>query len=252
MKTNARRLAATTALAAFVASTPVFADSLIGLELVGPASTVSVGQTIQVRLRAKQEPQGKFKFVGQKFVAIDCILGWDPTKLKLMGLSTSGSIPLLSSYFPTPTNDYTGINEVVPPQDGTALYYALAQLGNPVSVPTTGVQVVTFNFRVESSFSSTSVSILDTLTVTTPADTVVYDGTVPGLDVTGTLTAATITQAQPCVGDINNSGAVDAADLALLLGSWGTGGAGDLDGSGVINGADLTLLLGAWGSCSNS
>jgi len=40
---------------------------------------------------------------------------------------------------------------------------------------------------------------------------------------------------------------VDGADLAILLGAWGTaGGPADLDGSGVVDGADLAALLGGW------
>lgn len=50
--------------------------------------------------------------------------------------------------------------------------------------------------------------------------------------------------------DINADGAVNAADLTLLLGSWGGGPATgcDLNGDGTVNAADLTILLGAWGS----
>jgi hypothetical protein len=48
-------------------------------------------------------------------------------------------------------------------------------------------------------------------------------------------------------GDLNGDGAVDAADLAILLGAWGTSGPGDLDGDGVVDAADLAILLGAWG-----
>lgn len=56
-----------------------------------------------------------------------------------------------------------------------------------------------------------------------------------------------------CVADLNDDGAVDGADLGLLLGQWdvaGDGtGVGDLDCSGIVDGADLGLLLGAWGEC---
>lgn len=55
-----------------------------------------------------------------------------------------------------------------------------------------------------------------------------------------------------CTGDLDASGAVDASDLALLLGGWGAGGAGDIDGTGTIDAADLALLLGAWGACPGS
>ncbi|HMN96893.1 MAG TPA: right-handed parallel beta-helix repeat-containing protein [Phycisphaerales bacterium] len=51
-----------------------------------------------------------------------------------------------------------------------------------------------------------------------------------------------------CIGDLDGDGAVDGADLGLLLGAWGTAAA-DLDGDGVVDGADLGLLLGAWGGC---
>lgn len=54
--------------------------------------------------------------------------------------------------------------------------------------------------------------------------------------------------AAPCVGDFDGNGTVDGADLAVLLGSWGGGGA-DLNGDGTTDGADLATLLGAWGGC---
>ncbi|MBL9120434.1 MAG: thrombospondin type 3 repeat-containing protein [Phycisphaerae bacterium] len=53
-----------------------------------------------------------------------------------------------------------------------------------------------------------------------------------------------------CPADLNNSGGVDAADLAILLGAWGVGGgASDLNSSGGVDAADLAILLGAWGAC---
>ncbi|MCA9285673.1 MAG: hypothetical protein KDA22_10680 [Phycisphaerales bacterium] len=48
-------------------------------------------------------------------------------------------------------------------------------------------------------------------------------------------------------GDLNGDGAVDGADLGLLLAAWGSkGGDADLDGNGMVDGADLGLLLAAW------
>jgi len=51
--------------------------------------------------------------------------------------------------------------------------------------------------------------------------------------------------------DLDGSGAVNGADLSILLAAWGTCGDGmscpaDLDGDGTVNGADLALLLAAW------
>lgn len=56
--------------------------------------------------------------------------------------------------------------------------------------------------------------------------------------------------APPCRADLTGDGVVDAADLAQLLGAWGTAGpAGDVNGDGTVNSADLGQLLGAWGPC---
>jgi hypothetical protein len=53
-----------------------------------------------------------------------------------------------------------------------------------------------------------------------------------------------------CTADLDGSGAVDAADLAALLGAWGSADtAADLDGSGAVDASDLAALLGAWGGC---
>jgi len=46
--------------------------------------------------------------------------------------------------------------------------------------------------------------------------------------------------------DLNNDGTVSGADLAVLLGAWGTPGPGDINGSGTVDGADLAALLSAW------
>ncbi|MCE2882475.1 MAG: dockerin type I repeat-containing protein [Planctomycetaceae bacterium] len=47
--------------------------------------------------------------------------------------------------------------------------------------------------------------------------------------------------------DLDGDGAVNASDLAAMLGAWGTATpAMDLDGDGVIGAADLALILGAW------
>ncbi len=45
--------------------------------------------------------------------------------------------------------------------------------------------------------------------------------------------------------DFTNDGVVNGADLAVMLGGWGTGAA-DLNGDGTTNGADLAILLGSW------
>lgn len=57
----------------------------------------------------------------------------------------------------------------------------------------------------------------------------------------------------PCVGDIDASGDVAAADIAILLGAWGRNpGPSDLNADGDVNATDLALLLGAWGACGTN
>jgi hypothetical protein len=53
-----------------------------------------------------------------------------------------------------------------------------------------------------------------------------------------------------CVGDINQDGLRDAADLSILLLNWDKlGTTADLDGDGVVAAGDLSLLLQSWGAC---
>ena len=70
-----------------------------------------------------------------------------------------------------------------------------------------------------------------------------------GTSGTGILTV--IGDAEPpveCIGDFNDDGQIDGADLIILLGDWG-GPGGDLDGNGTTDGEDLLLLLSGWGPC---
>jgi hypothetical protein len=58
----------------------------------------------------------------------------------------------------------------------------------------------------------------------------------------------------PLAADLNLDGAVNGADLGILLGEWGPcvgtgwGCRGDLNRDGAVTGADLGILLGQWGS----
>lgn len=55
----------------------------------------------------------------------------------------------------------------------------------------------------------------------------------------------------PCVGDLNGDGAVNASDLATVLGAWGSADAvADLDNDGTVAASDLAIVLGAWGACA--
>lgn len=54
-----------------------------------------------------------------------------------------------------------------------------------------------------------------------------------------------------CPGDFDHSGTIDGADLATLLGGWGSSTT-DLDGNGITDAADLGILLGGWGFCGSA
>ena len=57
-----------------------------------------------------------------------------------------------------------------------------------------------------------------------------------------------------CAADLTHDGAVNGADLSILLSNWGgtlSSGAGDVNHDGVVNGADLGELLSHWGECTH-
>ncbi len=69
-----------------------------------------------------------------------------------------------------------------------------------------------------------------------------------GGEVTLRLNALEAVACPVCVADFNNTGAVDAQDLAILLNGWGTA-ATDLNGDANTSAQDLAVLLNAWGLC---
>jgi hypothetical protein len=57
-----------------------------------------------------------------------------------------------------------------------------------------------------------------------------------------------------CIGDLNNDGVVNVADLLIMFDQWGNCDdcPADLNGDGVVNVADLLILFNNWGSCPDS
>jgi formylglycine-generating enzyme required for sulfatase activity len=65
------------------------------------------------------------------------------------------------------------------------------------------------------------------------------------------ITLAAPAPAQSCVGDLDDNGIIDGADLGQLLAAWGPCQSceADLSSNGVVDGADLGVQLGNWGEC---
>jgi hypothetical protein len=57
-----------------------------------------------------------------------------------------------------------------------------------------------------------------------------------------------------CVGDVDDSGAVNGVDLSIILNAWGVGGGkypeADVNGDGTVDAIDLSFVLNAWGPCN--
>lgn len=253
---------ASTAIAATVVTACVCgaasAHDLIGLHLRPTSPTVSVGDTVGIQIYAVREPNGGSlpNGTGELFSVVDLFFSWNPQDLRLMGLSNVGGPPsAISSGFPT--GHYTGVNEAVPPADGSG-YYSLLTLSPYPAATLSGRLVATLNFQVLRAFATTEVTPL--VYVPVPGSThleytkVVYG---PGFITTGTLSSATIVQgnANPCPADLNGDGDVESYDLSVVLAAWGTvNSPANLvldNGSPTVDGADLAFLLAAWGPCGN-
>jgi hypothetical protein len=71
---------------------------------------------------------------------------------------------------------------------------------------------------------------------------------VPKTSSTTSFPDVTVIRAMPVAipADLTSDGAVNAADLAVLLGAWGKASPGDLDGDGEVGATDFGVLFAAW------
>ncbi|MEW6249232.1 MAG: hypothetical protein AB1716_01170 [Planctomycetota bacterium] len=180
------------------------AQALIDLHLV-PVAENCTGRTVHISLYAVSDSGAN-----QSISAMDVILAWDPQVLQLQGIYTQGQYPYqwLFSGWPDDHN-LDGLNNTW--ADGNALYSALAQLGGPpaYATPPPGLLVTTFVFRKLRVGAATEVRMLPSYGQY--SRTVVYDGMVPGLPVTGELRNATLVPSAR--GDMNCDGVVNFDDI---------------------------------------
>lgn len=153
----------------------------INLEWRPVMQTHPVGATLRVGLYAVSDSAED-----QYLAAVDVIIAWSPTYIQLLGIDNAGSPGWLYSGFP---DDPYQLNESIPPQDGDGFYNALANFGEPVAATPEGTLLTTFEFLALADTPSTILEILEEAG-SPPGETVVYDGFIPNLDVTGTLGSA--------------------------------------------------------------
>jgi hypothetical protein len=238
--------AAVAALLSCHASGDTDPNAKIDLIMVASDAPVAVGEQFEIPIMASAQDQP------QRYVVSDIVFGWNPSQVRFDGISHEGSHPLLWREFsglPTNNGDFNGINEVMPPADGTGLYYGYNILGS-VWIVTEPVQLVRLKFTVISQFTETAVTILPNATGIGTHDTVVYGSYIAGLPVTGNTYGATVIGVSPPEGDINGDMIVDSGDLAIVLASWGAVSFGnnpaDIDGDGTVGSGDLAILLANW------
>jgi len=168
-------------LAALMLSSPAWGN--INLEWRPEHQTVPLDHTIRIGLYAVSDNQQV-----QTLAAMDVIFAWDPQAMQLSGLDDTGGPDLLYSGFP---DDPYGLNEVIPPQDGDGIYTAWARFGKPVGATPEGTLITTFLFTAEGEDPGAELTILKEAG-NPPGRTIVFDGEVPGKNVTGTLGSATV------------------------------------------------------------
>jgi hypothetical protein len=184
----------------------------------------------------------------QTLAAIDAIIEWQTEFLRLLGNDDDGGPQLVASSFPFP--DPYGINEADPPADGDGIYTAWAPFGNPVAATPEGTLITTFVFEPLVTTPATPVDFL--VSAGSPVGyTIVFHGTKPNTDVTGTLSGCTVEIRPCCPADFNYDCDVNVVDFLILLAAWGTdpGGPPDINGNGDVDVLDFLLLLAAWGPC---
>ncbi len=215
----------------------------INVDLRPELQAVQPGAEVRVGLYVVSDSDAN-----QLMSAADIILGWDPVQVRLLGNDNTGAVPLLVSGFPSV--DPYNLSETVPPQDGDGLYLAYAFGGQPVVATPAGTLLTTFRFQALGMTFGTEIRILPSAG-TPVGHTIVYDGAIPGLDVSGSLGASTVVIRTCRNGDFDSDGDVDMHDFAWFQTCFtGEGGVAsatcacvfDFDSDHDIDLADLDVM----------
>ena len=187
----------------------------VNLEFRTAQAHYFVGETVLVDLYAVSDDPGS----NQALAAIEAIITWPSPSLELVGIAGGGEAALIFEGFSVLGS--AGLNESDPPADGDGLYTALASLGTPALASPAGLRITTLEFLAVAPDPAAAFTIEETGGTPTRR-TIVYSGTVPNLDITGTLTG-TIVEITPFVcgpADVNQDGVLDFFDVQLFLQSF--------------------------------
>lgn len=165
----------------------------IDLQLRPSTQNVGINETARVGLYAVSNSP-----FSQSFVGVEIVLSWDPSRLQLLGAEDPSPSPWSGSAFPA--SDAHGLNEFVPPQDGTGLWRAFGFLGSSVTATPSGTLITTFRFKPKVLSSGTLVEIPPEGgdPITSPSgvslqETIVLDYSSPGFNSVGNLLPTTLT-----------------------------------------------------------
>lgn len=125
--------------------------------------------------------------IGHVISALDVIVQHDISRTQLLSIDSSvATYPWLVDGLFSGAPDNVNLDTT----DGTVLYTAFAYLGFQHPVPSTGIVLANFHFKVLPVIGVTTVDMVDHLG--TLAETRVFDGTVPNYDILGTIQSATL------------------------------------------------------------
>ena len=156
----------------------------INLELRPSMAVVAPGQSVALGLYAVSDSA-----INQSLGSFQAVLAWTPSFLHLRGATAPPGSPLLALGF---FHDAYGLNESMPPADGSGLLIGLGPLGGSLAATQGGLLLGTLNFTaLAPTLPTTSVIIADS-GGTPPVKTLVLDGDRPNVDVTGALSGATV------------------------------------------------------------
>jgi hypothetical protein len=161
---------------------------VVNLSWSPSSPTVSVGQTVQLDLRAASGT-----CANQPVGSVEVVLNWNPALVQLVGKVDPPSSPWQSSGFPNDSAldglnaPYTGI----PNNDGNAWYHAIGDFQVGVDVPPAGMVVTSFTFQGLDGTLATPVAMI-AATGNYSRTRVLGAGATMGVDLTGSIASASV------------------------------------------------------------